>query len=225
MEMPNSVDSPYANKGDTYAANPASPLGRPLGTSDNPPVEHTMEKLVVFSDYANIAAGYENQGVTPDHRDLLAYLSEGRFLVEAHAFVPIDPRNPTGRDAAIEDLWEARYLVHTKTGMAVGDSYRCDLDVEITLEMMRAAEVIKPDIMVLISGDKDFIPLILELRRRGVRVEVAALPGVNAAREMMQKASGFIDLSMYQRERDVAYTASSLAGDARDECAWDHVEL
>ena len=75
MEMPNSVDSPYANKGDTYAANPASPLGSPLGTSDNPPVEHTMEKLVVFSDYANIAAGYENQGVTPDHRDLLAYLS------------------------------------------------------------------------------------------------------------------------------------------------------
>ena len=160
-----------------------------------------MEKLVVFNDFANVNAAYRQQGLEPDYGDLLDYLSEGRFLVEAHAFVPIDPRNPHARDHVIEALWEHGYLVHAKTGALIEDGYRCDFDVEITLELMRTAELVKPDIVVVISGDKDFVPVLVELRRRGIRVEIAAFPGVNAARELILKASGFIDLHRYLEER------------------------
>ncbi len=160
-----------------------------------------MEKLVIFNDYANIDAAYQQQGRNHDDHDLLDYLSEGRFLVEAHAFIPIDPRNPHGRDQTIEDLWQQGYLVHTKIGALAGDTYRCNFDVEMTLELMRTAEMVKPDIIVLMSGDKDFIPVILELRRRGIRVEVAAFPGINAARDVVLKSSGFIDLHTYQQDR------------------------
>ena len=161
-----------------------------------------MERVVIFDDYANTEAGFRTRGAGLDHQDLLDYLSEGRFLVEAHAFVPIDPRNPHARDALIERLWGVGYLVHAKTGSVAGDGYRCNLDVEITLELMRTAEQVGPDIIVLVSGDKDFVPVILELRRRGIRVEAAAFPQINAARELMQKASGFIDLERYVSERD-----------------------
>jgi len=160
-----------------------------------------MERIVIFSDHANIAAAFEHQGYSLDHADLLDYLTEGRFLVEAHTFVPIDPRDPTGRDVLIEQLWKIGYLVHSKTGSIAGDGYRCNFDVEMTLEMMRTAELVKPDIIVLLSGDKDFVPVILELRRRGIRVEVAAFPGYNAAREVMLKGSGFIDLDRYRENR------------------------
>ena len=160
-----------------------------------------MEKLVIFNDYANTNAAFRNHGTRPDYRDLLDYLAEGRFLVEAHAFVPIDPRNPHARDSLIQDLWSHGYLVHTKMGAIAGDSYKCDFDVEITLELMRTAEIVKPDIIALVSGDKDFIPVILELRRRGIRVEVAAFPGNNAAEEVILKASGFVDLQVYLQER------------------------
>lgn len=160
-----------------------------------------MEKLVVFNDYANMQAAFLQRGETLDERDLLDYLAEGRFLVEAHAFVPIDPRNPHGRDKVTEALWKQGYLVHSKVGAIAGDQYRCNLDVEITLELMRTAEIVKPDIIVLMSGDKDFLPVILELRRRGIRVEVAAFPALNAAREIVLKASGFIDLDAYLHER------------------------
>lgn len=34
---------------------------------------------------------------------------------------------------------------------------------------MPTAEIVKPDIIALVSGDKDFIPVILELRRRHSR--------------------------------------------------------
>jgi uncharacterized LabA/DUF88 family protein len=161
-----------------------------------------MEKLVIFNDYANINAAFQQQGLEADNLDLLRYLSDGRFLVEAHAFVPIDPRNPTGRDRTIENLWQQGYLVHSKVGILAGDTYRCDFDVELTLELMRTAELVRPDIVVLMSGDKDFIPVVIELRRRGIRVEIAAFPAVNAAREMVLKGSGFIDLHRYLSEHD-----------------------
>jgi len=153
-----------------------------------------MEKIVTFLDYANTNAALMNLGVAPDYGHIGTYLGEGRFVVEQHAFVPIDPRNPHGRDGQINALWESGWLVHTKLGAFAGDSYKCDFDVEITLELMRTAEIVRPDIIVLISGDKDFVPVILELRRRGIRVEVAAISECNAAREVILKASGFIDL-------------------------------
>lgn len=160
-----------------------------------------MEKLVLFNDYANTNAAFRNHGTQPNYLDLLDYFAEGRFLVEAHVFVPIDPRNPHARDSLIQDLWRNGYLVHTKMGAIAGDTYKCDFDVEITLELMRTAEIVKPDIIALVSGDKDFVPVVLELRRRGIRVEVAAFPGINAAEEVILKASGFVDLHVYLQER------------------------
>lgn len=156
-----------------------------------------MERVVTFLDYANTNAGLMNLGVAPDYGHIGAYLGEGRFVVEQHAFVPLDPRNPHGRDGRINELWGSGWLVHTKLGAFAGDSYKCDFDVEMTLELMQTAEIVWPDIIVLVSGDKDFVPVILELRRRGIRVEVAAIPNCNAARELIQKASGFIDLREY----------------------------
>lgn len=159
-----------------------------------------MEKTVVFLDYANTNAALHMLGAAPDYAGLLSYLSEGRFLVEAHAYVPIDPRNPHGRDRQIEALWQCGWLAHTKVGAIAGDSYKCDFDVEITLDLMRTAEIVKPEIIVLVSGDKDFVPVMLELRRRGIRVEVAAFPEGNAAREVILKSNGFINLREYLEE-------------------------
>jgi uncharacterized LabA/DUF88 family protein len=158
----------------------------------------TQERVTVFLDYANINRSFEQFTNQMNYADLLDYLGEGRFTVEAHAYVPIDPRNPHVRDHEIDALWQAGYLVHQKVGSPIGtDGYKCDFDVEITMELMRTAEIVRPDIIVLASGDKDFVPVVLELRHRGIRVEVAAFGGINAAQEMMQKASGFIDLCQY----------------------------
>lgn len=170
-----------------------------------------MEKIVLFNDYANTNAAFQSLNLMFDPKGVLDYLGDGRFLVEAHSYVPIDPRSPHARDREIEGQWSSGWLVHTKLGAMAGDTYKCDFDVEITLDLMQTAEIVKPDIIVLLSGDKDFIPVILALRQRGIRVEVAAFPGANAAREVMLKASGFIDLHAYieeqkfKRSRDSTY--------------------
>ena len=51
----------------------------------------------------------------------------------------------------------------------------------------------------MVSGDKDFIPVVLEMRGKGVRVEVAAFDS-NMARELALKSSGYINLDYWLNE-------------------------
>jgi len=180
-------------------------------------------KLIVFLDYANIDHTATNRGLSLDYGALLNYLAEGRFLAEAHVFVPRDPHAPYARDRAIEDLWQQGYLVHDKIGIPRGDSYKCDFDVEITLEMMRSAELAHPDIVVLASGDGDFLPVARELRRRAIRVEVAAFPE-HVARNLRLQASGYINLERWIQEiSDSEKTEDTAIGSSENEKTDDRI--
>jgi len=159
----------------------------------------TKEKIVVFMDYANINRSACDNNYYLDYADLLEYLAGGRFLVDAHCYVPIDPRNEHKLDKEILHLWNSGYLVNTKVGKIIGDSYKCDFDIELTMDLLRIAYQVKPDIIVLASGDIDFIPVILELRRNGIRVEVASFERA-ISNDVLQKASGFINLDTYYNE-------------------------
>lgn len=154
------------------------------------------EKLVVFLDYANINRSARTRRCHLDYQDLLHYLEEGRFLSDAYCYVPINPRNEHRSDRDIEDLWRAGYLVTTKVGTIAGGTYKCNFDVEITMDVLKVMYQVKPDILVLATGDADFIPLIQEVRKSGIRVELAAFEE-SAGSEIRLKCSGFIDLGVY----------------------------
>ena len=104
-------------------------------------------------------------------------------------------------------------MVFPKLGKIAGDSYKSNVDVEMTIDMMRSAEQIRPDIMILCSGDGDFIPVVRELRRRGIRTEVASFEA-QADATLPYEASGFISLNVWQEE-----LADAEAGDAEAEGA------
>ena len=63
----------------------------------------------------------------------------------------------------------------------------------MTLDIAKVAYDINPDIIVLISGDSDFIPVVLEMRNKGIRVEVASF-GNSMSSLLRERCSGFIDL-------------------------------
>jgi uncharacterized LabA/DUF88 family protein len=158
-----------------------------------------MENVVVFLDYANINRSASDNNYQLDYGNLLNYLSEGRFLIDAYCYVPIDPRNEHRLDGMIQNLWSYGYLVNTKVGTIKGDSYKCNVDVEMTMDILRVTYQVKPDIVVLVSGDVDFIPVIQELRKNGIRVEVASFES-SASRDLMLKCSGFINLDSYYND-------------------------
>jgi len=154
------------------------------------------ETVVVFLDYANINRAAREKRYRLDYHHLLQYVGEGRFLIDAYCYVPINPRNEHRLDGAIEDLWRSGYLVTTKVGNIAGGTYKCNFDVEITMDVLKAMYQVKPDIIVLASGDADFVPLIQEVRKAGIRVEVAAFVETAGA-DVLLKCSGFINLAVY----------------------------
>ncbi len=154
------------------------------------------EKVVFFLDYANINRAAREKRYRLDYHDLLHYVGEERFLIDAHCYVPINPRNEHRLDREIQELWRSGYIVTTKVGTIVGGTYKCNFDVEITMDVLQVVYQVKPDIIVLATGDSDFIALIQEVRKSGVRVEVAAFEET-AGTDMMSKCSGFIDLAVY----------------------------
>ncbi len=154
------------------------------------------EKVVFFLDYANINRAAREKRYRMDYADLLHYIGEQRFLVEAYCYVPINPRNEHRLDGEIEELWRSGYMVNTKLGTIAGGTYKCNFDIEIAMDVLRVVYQVKPDILVLATGDSDFIPLIQEVRRAGVRVEVAAFVET-AGTDILLKASGFINLAVY----------------------------
>ena len=88
-----------------------------------------MEKVVFFLDYANVNRGAREKRLRMDYQDLLEYVGENRFLIDAHCYVPINPRNEHRSDGVIDDLWRSGYIVTTKVGTIAGRNvqmqFRC----------------------------------------------------------------------------------------------------
>jgi uncharacterized LabA/DUF88 family protein len=164
-----------------------------------------LEKVQLFLDYANInrtasELGFELNYETLLHEKLVS-IDEGRNLIDAFAYVPKDPRQEHQNDRDIDNLWKAGFFVNSKVGTIAGDTYKCDFDVEMTMDIMRIAHNTKPDIVVIATGDSDFIPLVKELRNMGIRVEIASFQE-NVSRHLQRVSSGFIDLNFYLEEEN-----------------------
>ena len=172
------------------------------------------EKIVFFVDYASINRAAREKRYRLDYDDLLHYIGEDRFLVDAYCYVPINPRNEHRLDGDIEELWRSGYVVTTKQGTAVGRTFLCNFAVEITLDVCNVVHQIRPDILVLATNNPDFLALIQDVRKSGIRVEVAAFEETILP-DMQLKCSGFINLTVYYEN----YLAAQLAtqNDAQEE--------
>jgi len=74
----------------------------------------------------------------------------------------------------------------------VGGLKKADWDVGITIDAIRLASLV--DVIVLVSGDGDFIPLVEYLKNQGRQVEVIAF-GKSASSRLKEMADDFLDLS------------------------------
>ncbi len=149
------------------------------------------KRVGVFVDVANLAgAARRVYGGAVDYRRLLHLVVAGKNLSGAFAFA-ID-KGTSGYDAFAVALREAGYKVFTKRPKTFADgSVKADWDVGITVEMLSMQS--KLDVVVLGSGDGDFVPAVHHLRQKGLRVEVAAFTE-RSAKELLAAADGFIEL-------------------------------
>jgi uncharacterized LabA/DUF88 family protein len=171
-----------------------------------------MQSVLIFVDEANFAGTAIGVQRKPDLialRDYLANPEDGRSLVEMVVYMGFPPQVPESsmpaewkkkRDSKIRQRDFLQYSgIMTVTHFGKGhqntpESLTCNIDVLMAMDAVEMALEIRPDIVVLVTGDADFSYLSQKLRRRGIRVEVASLKK-NCSGELEKSVNSFIDLT------------------------------
>mgnify|MGYP001435257617 CR=1 FL=1 len=171
---------------------------------ENVPNTLTHERTVAFFDYHNTLNALRREGRQIDLAALRDYLSEGRHLVEAFLYIATHPlaEQQQADQAMLQRLRQHGFLIRSKVGQLLPNGrLKCDFDMEMALDVQDFVARARPDIVVLVTGDGDFTPLVQRLRLQGIRVEVASTPGTTAA-SLKAMANGFVDLTRLGEEID-----------------------
>lgn len=171
----------------------AAALGAPLVS---PPrrvaLPRERQRVGVVVDVANIAgAARLLHEKSVDYHRLLDLCRDGRQLVEAHAYV-IDKGAP-GTESFVASLRHA-YRVHVKRPKTFPDgTVKADWDLAIAVDALGLAE--RCDVIVIASGDGDYVPLVQGLKRRRVTAEAVAFVE-RSSHELVKAVDQFTELDL-----------------------------
>jgi uncharacterized LabA/DUF88 family protein len=133
-------------------------------------------------------------------RDTLVQAEKGRTLIEMVIYAGLPPAMPEWqmeRDKKNKFLHWLRsngFLVVAKDGSPSEEGhYKANVDVMMAIDGLELASEMRPEVVVLVTGDADFAHLALSLRRKGVRVEVASTAQIMGS-GLRGAANEFIDL-------------------------------
>ena len=152
--------------------------------------------VAVFVDMQNIYYGAKNTlRKKVDFKRLLHIGVRGRRLYRAIAYlINLDRVN---QDSFIYVLKNIGYEVKLKEPKKFYNwdrvEYKADWDMGIAIDAIAMAENAKIDVVVLMSGDGDFVDLVNFLKAKGIKVEVISFRTITA-KELIQAANEYIDL-------------------------------
>jgi uncharacterized LabA/DUF88 family protein len=139
--------------------------------------------VLIFADESNVTTSAKNSNRKLDWLKLRDFLVGDRELFEMVVYAGLPPAMPewqAERDKKNKFLHWLRsngFMVVAKDGSPMDDAhYKANVDVLMAIDAVELSVEIRPDVVVLVTGDADFAHLALQLRRRGIRVEVASAP-------------------------------------------------
>jgi uncharacterized LabA/DUF88 family protein len=119
-------------------------------------------KAGLYVDAANL---YRKDGPSINYRVLKEYVSGGRELLRSNAYVTVDPDNPKPVKGFISALRDIGFKVIEKEWTRSSDGrVKANMDMELAVDMLTQAENL--DVIVLASGDSDFVRLVLAFQDR-----------------------------------------------------------
>ena len=137
----------------------------------------------------------------PLPRDALVRPDLGGRLIEMVVYVGLPPAMPewqTEREKKNKFVFWLRsngFMVVAKDGSPADEShYKANVDVLMAIDALELSAEMRPDVVVLVTGDADFAHLALQFRRKGIRVEVASIPQ-NLGSALKTAANEIVDLT------------------------------
>jgi len=152
------------------------------------PKEQRVEVLI---DVQNLYHSAKNLYKTKvNFNEVLKKAIAGRKFIRAFAYVV---RTKTGEEKA---FFEALTKLGIETKVRdlqefYGGTKKADWDVGIVIDAIRTAPGV--DVVVLCSGDGDFIPLVEYLKNQGKRVEIIAFKRTTSSK-LIEVADEFLDM-------------------------------
>ena len=152
------------------------------------PKEQRVEVLI---DVQNLYYSAKNlYHAKVNFQEVLKQAVAGRKFIRAFGYVV---RTKTGEETPFFDAL-SKIGIETRVRDLqefYGGAKKADWDVGIVIDAIRTAPGV--DVIVLVSGDGDFIPLVEYLKNFGKRVEVAAF-GRTTSGKLKEAADEFVDL-------------------------------
>src|SRR5215467_2296877 len=161
-------------------------------------------KVLVLVDESNVSSSVRTAGRGLDWlklRDFLAGPNSGRDLIEMVVYAGLPPAIPTWQDERdrknkfVHWLRSNGFMVVTKDGAPAEEGhYKANVDVMMAIDALELSIEMRPDVVILVTGDADFAYLAIKLRRHGIRVEVASVTA-NLGNILRSAANEVIDLA------------------------------
>ena len=155
------------------------------------------QRVGVFVDVQNLYYSAKNlYGAKVNFGEVLKSAVSNRQLIRAIAYV-IKAQNPD-ENKFFEALDKQGFEIKTKDlQIFFGGHKKGDWDIGIAMDTIRMSS--KLDVVVLVTGDGDFIQLVEYLRNHGQYVEVTAF-AESASSQLIAEADKFTDLSQQKRK-------------------------
>lgn len=153
--------------------------------------KYSNQRVAVFIDVQNLyhsaRALYQKR---VNFKELLDSGLGQRQLIRAFAYVV---RTKTGEEKPFFEALEKLGIEMRVKDLQefYGGMKKADWDVGIAVDAIKTSEIV--DVIVLASGDGDYIPLVEYLKNQGRRVEVMAF-GRSTSSKLREVADEFIDL-------------------------------
>jgi len=172
-------------------------------------------RLLVLVDESNVGSSVRTAGRGLDWlklRDFLAGPNTGRDLIEMVVYAGLPPAIPTWQDERdkknkfVHWLRSNGFMVVTKDGAPAEEGhYKANVDVMMAIDALELSIEMRPDVVILVTGDADFAYLAIKLRRHGIRVEVASV-AANLGNMLRSAANNVIDLAPLFRTFEITNT-------------------
>lgn len=157
------------------------------------PKEQRVEVLIDVQNLYHSAKNLYHAKV--NFQEVLKQAVAGRKFIRAFGYVV---RTKTGEE---RPFFEAISKLGIETRVRdlqewYGGAKKADWDVGIVIDAIRTASSL--DVIILASGDGDFIPLVEYLKNQGKRVEIMAF-GRTTSLKLKEVADEFIDMDQDQK--------------------------
>src|SRR5438067_5765349 len=165
---------------------------------------HARSRVLVLVDESNVSSSVRTAGRGLDWlklRDFLVGPNTGRDLIEMVVYAGLPPAILTWQDERdmknkfVHWLRSNGFMVVTKDGAPAEEGhYKANVDVMMAIDALELSMEMRPDLVILVTGDADFAYLATKLRRHGIRVEVASV-AQNLGHILRAAANDVIDLA------------------------------